>query len=212
MGLKLDSIESAIAAIAAGKPVIVVDDEDRENEGDLVMAATRATRRAHGLHDPPYLRHHLRAAAGLGSAPPQPAADGRRQRRAALDRLHGVRRLSRGIDHRHLGGRARLHLPRARQPQYRPPRLRAPRPRLPADRPRWRRAHAHRPYGSSRRSRAPRRSAADRRHRRARQRRRQRQEGCRDRGLRERAQAAAGLDRRSHRLSPEPREARHAPV
>ena len=32
-----DSIESAIADIAAGKMVIVTDDESRENEGDLVI-------------------------------------------------------------------------------------------------------------------------------------------------------------------------------
>ena len=39
----LSSVDSAIAAIKAGKMVIVVDDEDRENEGDLVMAADFAT-------------------------------------------------------------------------------------------------------------------------------------------------------------------------
>jgi len=38
-----DSIERAIADIAAGKAVIVVDDEDRENEGDLIAAASKAT-------------------------------------------------------------------------------------------------------------------------------------------------------------------------
>ena len=37
------TIEQAIAEIAAGRPVIVVDDEDRENEGDLIFAAERAT-------------------------------------------------------------------------------------------------------------------------------------------------------------------------
>ena len=36
-------IENAIAAVAAGEIVIVVDDEDRENEGDLIMAAEFAT-------------------------------------------------------------------------------------------------------------------------------------------------------------------------
>lgn len=36
-------IEDAIADVAAGKPVIVVDDADRENEGDLVFAAEKAT-------------------------------------------------------------------------------------------------------------------------------------------------------------------------
>ncbi|WP_299574612.1 bifunctional 3,4-dihydroxy-2-butanone-4-phosphate synthase/GTP cyclohydrolase II [uncultured Williamsia sp.] len=39
----LDSIERAIADIAAGKAVVVVDDEDRENEGDLIFAAEKAT-------------------------------------------------------------------------------------------------------------------------------------------------------------------------
>ncbi|AUH70346.1 bifunctional 3,4-dihydroxy-2-butanone-4-phosphate synthase/GTP cyclohydrolase II [Gordonia sp. YC-JH1] len=39
----LDSVERAIADIAAGKAVVVVDDEDRENEGDLIFAAEKAT-------------------------------------------------------------------------------------------------------------------------------------------------------------------------
>ena len=42
-GSMLDTIESAIADIKAGKMVIVLDDEDRENEGDLVMAAEKVT-------------------------------------------------------------------------------------------------------------------------------------------------------------------------
>jgi 3,4-dihydroxy 2-butanone 4-phosphate synthase / GTP cyclohydrolase II len=37
------TIERALAAIAAGRPVVVVDDEDRENEGDLIFAAEKAT-------------------------------------------------------------------------------------------------------------------------------------------------------------------------
>src|SRR6478735_7759709 len=37
------SIEDALEDIAAGKMVVVVDDEDRENEGDLVMAAQFVT-------------------------------------------------------------------------------------------------------------------------------------------------------------------------
>ncbi|MEV6740027.1 bifunctional 3,4-dihydroxy-2-butanone-4-phosphate synthase/GTP cyclohydrolase II [Streptomyces sp. NPDC051104] len=39
----LDPVEQAIADIAAGRPVVVVDDEDRENEGDLVIAAEKVT-------------------------------------------------------------------------------------------------------------------------------------------------------------------------
>ena len=41
--VSLDSIEDAIAAIGRGEIVVVVDDEDRENEGDLIMAAEFAT-------------------------------------------------------------------------------------------------------------------------------------------------------------------------
>ena len=41
--MKTDSIETAIGAIAAGRMVVVVDDENRENEGDLIMAAHAAT-------------------------------------------------------------------------------------------------------------------------------------------------------------------------
>jgi 3,4-dihydroxy 2-butanone 4-phosphate synthase/GTP cyclohydrolase II len=41
--VRMDTVEDAVAAIAAGQPVVVVDDEDRENEGDLIFAASRST-------------------------------------------------------------------------------------------------------------------------------------------------------------------------
>ena len=41
--IKLDTIEEAIEEFRAGHFVIVVDDEDRENEGDLIMAAEKVT-------------------------------------------------------------------------------------------------------------------------------------------------------------------------
>ena len=41
--MKFDSIESAIADIRNGRMAILVDDEDRENEGDFVMAAEKVT-------------------------------------------------------------------------------------------------------------------------------------------------------------------------
>ncbi len=41
-----DPVEDAVAAIARGEIVVVVDDEDRENEGDLIMAAEHATEEA----------------------------------------------------------------------------------------------------------------------------------------------------------------------
>lgn len=63
-----DSVESAIRDIAEGKMVIVTDDESRENEGDLVMAASKATPQAinqmilhaRGLICVPMLAHQLR--------------------------------------------------------------------------------------------------------------------------------------------------------
>lgn len=69
-----DTIESAIHDIADGKMVIVTDDESRENEGDLIMAASKITpqavnqmaRHARGLICVPMLGHHLRR---LGISP-----------------------------------------------------------------------------------------------------------------------------------------------
>ena len=43
MNIQLNSIEEAIAAIQNGEVIIVVDDEDRENEGDFLTAARNAT-------------------------------------------------------------------------------------------------------------------------------------------------------------------------
>lgn len=43
MSTRLDSVELAIEAIRDGKTVVVVDDEERENEGDLIFAAAKAT-------------------------------------------------------------------------------------------------------------------------------------------------------------------------
>ena len=57
----LDTVEQAIADIAAGRPIIVVDDADRENEGDLVFAASQAT--------PELLAFTIRHARGLICVP-----------------------------------------------------------------------------------------------------------------------------------------------
>lgn len=43
MAVKFNTIEEAIEDIKQGKMIIVVDDEDRENEGDLIVAAEKAT-------------------------------------------------------------------------------------------------------------------------------------------------------------------------
>jgi len=59
--MALDRIEDAIAAIAGGGLVVVVDDEDRENEGDLIMAAGKAT--------PEQLAFMIRHTSGIICAP-----------------------------------------------------------------------------------------------------------------------------------------------
>ncbi|MQY11860.1 Riboflavin biosynthesis protein RibBA [Streptomyces sp. RB5] len=68
--LTLDTIERAIAEIAAGRAVVVVDDENRENEGDLIAAAELIT--------PEIVAFMMRECSGMICAP----MDG-----AVLDRL-----------------------------------------------------------------------------------------------------------------------------
>ncbi len=43
MTIQFNTIDEAVEAIDAGELIVVVDDDDRENEGDLIMAAQRAT-------------------------------------------------------------------------------------------------------------------------------------------------------------------------
>src|SRR5690606_35303265 len=57
----ISSIEEAVAAIKAGRPVIVADDEDRENEGDVILSAELAT--------PEWIGWAVRWSSGLLCAP-----------------------------------------------------------------------------------------------------------------------------------------------
>ena len=59
--VRLDSIERAIADIRDGKAIIVVDDESRENEGDIIFAASKAT--------PELMAFLVRYSSGLVCAP-----------------------------------------------------------------------------------------------------------------------------------------------
>ena len=43
MGKEFSTIEEAIEDVRQGKMIVIVDDEDRENEGDLMIAAEKAT-------------------------------------------------------------------------------------------------------------------------------------------------------------------------
>ena len=59
-GAAFSPIEEILAELKAGRMVIILDDEDRENEGDLIMAARARHPRGGRLHDPPHERDHLR--------------------------------------------------------------------------------------------------------------------------------------------------------
>jgi 3,4-dihydroxy 2-butanone 4-phosphate synthase / GTP cyclohydrolase II len=69
--MTLNSVTEAIAAIAAGELVVVVDDDDRENEGDLIMAASKAT--------PEQLAFMIRHTSGIICAPMDQASADRLQ-------------------------------------------------------------------------------------------------------------------------------------
>ncbi|MYM19390.1 3,4-dihydroxy-2-butanone-4-phosphate synthase [Brevibacterium sp. 5221] len=64
MTRSLAAIDAAIAQLAAGRPVIVVDDEDRENEGDLIMPAEHA--------DAAWMGFMVRHTSGVVCAPMTP--------------------------------------------------------------------------------------------------------------------------------------------
>ncbi len=83
-----DRVEDILADLAAGKMVVIVDDEDRENEGDLLMAAEKVR--------PEDINFMARFGRGLicltltreRCAPAAPAADGQRHRSRAAHQFH----------------------------------------------------------------------------------------------------------------------------
>jgi 3,4-dihydroxy 2-butanone 4-phosphate synthase/GTP cyclohydrolase II len=62
--MALDTIEEAVAAVARGEFVVVVDDDDRENEGDLIAAAETIT--------PAQVAFMIRHTSGILCAPMEP--------------------------------------------------------------------------------------------------------------------------------------------
>ncbi|MGO1972753.1 MAG: bifunctional 3,4-dihydroxy-2-butanone-4-phosphate synthase/GTP cyclohydrolase II [Propionibacteriaceae bacterium] len=70
-GVRLDPVEDAVSALAGGEAVVVIDDQDRENEGDLIFAAAMAT--------PELMAFLVRHSSGYVCAPTTAAV---------LDRLH----------------------------------------------------------------------------------------------------------------------------
>jgi len=78
----LDEVDRAIKDIAAGRPVLVVDDENRENEGDIIFAASQAT--------PELLAFMIRYTSGVICMP---------MREAELDRLNLPQMTSHNTEH-----------------------------------------------------------------------------------------------------------------
>ena len=100
MGEEYSRIEDALQALKEGRVIIVVDDEDRENEGDFIAAAEKVTPEiiefmiTHGRG----LLVHADHARGGRAAPARP--DGRSQHGAAPDAVHRPRG-PRLVPHRH---------------------------------------------------------------------------------------------------------------
>ncbi len=105
----LDSIEDIVAAIGAGEMVVILDDEDRENEGDLIMAATKVR-----AEDVNFMARYGRGLICLTLTRQRCeqlrlAADGQQHRRAAHHEFHDLDRSGRRRYDRHLGARSRAH-------------------------------------------------------------------------------------------------------
>ncbi len=202
------SIEDAVAAIGRGEVVVVVDDEDRENEGDLIMAAEFAT--------PERIAFFVRHTSGVICVPLTGercdelglAAHGRAQHRVAPHRVHRHRRLPPRHHDGHLRHGPRAHDPCADRPGDPSRRPGSPRSHLPAALPPGWRAEARRSHRGVGRPRPPRRPLPGGRAVRDRERRRIDGAGARPRTLLRRARPADDLDRRPHPLSPPHREAR----
>ena len=110
----------AIAAIKDGRPVVVIDDEDRENEGDLIFASELATPELVAFMVR-YTSGYICVAGHRGRRrPARPAADVPGQPGPPRHRVHRHRRRPRGRHHRHLRLRPGAHHPAAGRRRRRP--------------------------------------------------------------------------------------------
>ena len=204
------TIEEAVEEIRRGRMVVVCDGEDRENEGDLVMAAQFATpeavnfmaKEARGLICLALTaerceRLGLNLMAAKNEAPLQTAFT------VTIEAAGGV---STGIS-----AHDRAHtIQVAIDPGSGPKDIVVPGHMFPAARQRRRRAGAHRPHRGQRRPRPPRRPHPRRRHLRGDERRRHHGPRPRPDPLLREAQAEDGHGRRSDRLPAPHREAGRA--
>ena len=158
-----DPIEEIIAEIKAGRMVIIADDEDRENEGDLIMAAEKVS--------PEAIRFIVRYTSGVICVPMEgvdldrlelplmTAQNTERMRTAYTVSVDAADGVTTGIS---AADRART-IQLLSNPNTQAARSRASRPCFSAALPRRRRAAPGRSHRSVGRSRAPRRSSPGRR-------------------------------------------------
>ncbi len=202
------TVEEAIDAIGRLGMVVVVDDQDRENEGDLVMAAEAATPEKIAF----FLAHtsgrDLRTPAARAGRPARSAPHGHGQHRGTAHRVHRERRLPPRHHDGHLCRRPRRHHRRAHRPQHPPERPEPAGPHLPVALPPRRRAQAGRPHRGHRRPEPCGRPRSGRGALRDRQR-GQVGDGpaARPRALREEARPSTHLNRRPDPVPPPEREA-----
>ena len=71
-----ERVEAAVAAVRKGRGVLVVDDEDRENEGDIIFSAASIT------------HEQMALPAGRQGPPARPASNGRKQHMQEPHGLH----------------------------------------------------------------------------------------------------------------------------
>ncbi len=148
--MTFDTVEQAIDAIKRGEFVVVVDDEDRENEGDLIIAAEKMT--------PDKMAFMIRYTSGVICLPMEGARLDELQLPLMVsgsDNTEGQRTaFTVSVDardrhnHRHLGCRSLHDRARADRRVDVAGRSRASRPHLSAALPRRRRAEARRPHRS----------------------------------------------------------------
>jgi len=133
-------VETALAEMRAGRIVVLVDDEDRENEGDLTLAAGKITPEAIQFHGDLRQRSDRLALPGERTdylrLDPMSACNTSQfgHRFHSIHRRHCPRR-----DYRHLGLRSRSDDSSRNRSGHAPGRPRPPRPRISTSSPpRWR--------------------------------------------------------------------------
>ncbi len=204
------TVPEILEEIRAGRMVVIVDDEDRENEGDLIMAAEKVrpedvnfmVREGRGLVCLPLTQAHCRQ---LGLKPMVDRNTSPHHTNFTVVDRSGGRRHD-----RHLRVRPRAHDPHGRSAQRAARRHRAARPHLPARCAAGRRARARGPHRSRRRSRRACGPRAGWRARRDPERRRHDGAPSRARSIRREARPQDRHDRRPDPLPPRNREDRRA--